>query len=230
MIYKPVETISEKPGHFCGIVGIFSREEINIPEQLFFPLFSLQHRGQESSGIAYRKSDHLVAYKDLGMVSTVLGRYLSENRPSRIGIGHVRYSTHGGNKIENAQPIVVNCNKGEIALAHNGNISNTRELKAELFDDGSIFHSTSDTELLLHLISRSREKDFFAALTSTLRRAEGAFSLVMIWNETLIGIRDPYGFRPLYFGTKNGMTVFASETCALDIRSEEHTAELQSRQ
>lgn len=217
MIYRRVGTIDDKPGHFCGIVGIYSPEDINIPEKLFFPLFSLQHRGQESSGIAYRKGGELVAYKDLGMVSSVLSRYLSENRPSRIGIGHVRYSTHGGNKIENAQPMVVNCNKGQIALAHNGNISNTMELKAKLFDDGSIFQSTSDTELILHLLSRSRENDFITVLSNTLQRLEGAFSLAMIWNDTLIGIRDPHGFRPLYYGTKDGMSIFASETCALDI-------------
>ena len=130
-----------------------------------------------------------MAYKDLGMVSTVLTRYLSENRPSRIGIGHVRYSTNGGNKLENAQPIVVKCNKGDIALAHNGNISNTDILKDKLFQEGSIFQSTSDTELILHLLSRSRETDFFTALCKTLGSLEGAFSLVMIWGETLIGIR-----------------------------------------
>jgi len=217
VVYRSVAGTGDKPVHFCGVVGIFSRDEINIPEQIFFPLFSLQHRGQESCGLAYRKKGRLVAYKDLGMVSTVLGRYLSESRPSRIGIGHVRYCNQGGNRIENAQPILVNCNKGEIALAHNGSISNTGELKAELFEEGSIFHSTTDAELLLHLLSRSREKDFFSALTATLRRIQGAFSLVMIWNETLIGIRDSLGFRPLNYGTQNGRTVFASETCALDI-------------
>ncbi len=217
MVYKHVDTKDDKLGHYCGIVGIFSRDEINIPEQLFFPLFSLQHRGQESCGIAYKKNGGLVAYKDLGMVSAVLSRYLSENRPSKIGIGHVRYSTNGGNKLENAQPIVVKCNKGNIALAHNGNISNTDELKDRLFQEGSIFQSTSDTELILHLLSRSREKDFFSALAKTLESVEGAFSLVLIWNETLIGIRDPHGFRPLYVGVKDGQTVFASETCALEI-------------
>jgi amidophosphoribosyltransferase len=212
-----VETKDEKPGHFCGVIGIYSPAEINIPEKLFFPLFALQHRGQESCGIAYRKGEKIVAYKDLGMVSQVLGRYLTEERPSRIGIGHVRYSTSGGNKLENAQPMVANCNKGEIALAHNGNISNTGELKAQLFAEGSIFQSTSDTELILHYLSRLKGKTFIEALTETLLHIEGAYSLVMIWNETLIGIRDPLGFRPLYCGTKDGMTVFASETCALDI-------------
>jgi amidophosphoribosyltransferase len=217
MIYKSVESIDEKAGHFCGVIGIYSPEKINIPEKLFFPLFSLQHRGQESCGIAYRKNGHIVAYKDLGMVAPVLGHYLSENRLSRIGIGHVRYSTSGGNKLENAQPMVVNCNKGEIALAHNGNISNTDDLKAELFAEGSIFQSTSDSELILHYLSRLRGRDFIGALTETLAHIEGAYSLVMIRDETLLAVRDPFGFRPLYYGTKDGMSVFASETCALDI-------------
>ncbi|MDR1932686.1 MAG: amidophosphoribosyltransferase [Spirochaetales bacterium] len=212
-----METNDEKPGHFCGVIGIYSPAEINIPEKLFFPLFALQHRGQESCGIAYRKGERIVAYKDLGMVSSVLGRYLKEDRPSRIGIGHVRYSTSGGNKLENAQPMVANCNKGEIALAHNGNISNTQDIKAGLFAEGSIFQSTSDTELILHYLSRLQGRDFIEALTETLIHMEGAYSLVMIRGETLIGIRDPFGFRPLYYGTKDGMSVFASETCALDI-------------
>jgi amidophosphoribosyltransferase len=217
VIYKHVETTDGKIGHYCGVIGLYSPVEINIPEKLFFLLFALQHRGQESCGIAYRKGERIVAYKDLGMVSHVLGRYLSEDRPSRIGIGHVRYSTSGGNKLENAQPMVATCNKGEIAIAHNGNISNTEELKSMLFEEGSIFQSTSDTELILHYLSRLRLKDFIGALAETLLRIEGAYSLVMIWNKTLIGIRDPLGFRPLYYGTKDGVTVFASETCALDI-------------
>ncbi len=204
-------------GHHCGVVGIYSKEKINIPERLFYPLFSLQHRGQESAGIAYRKQGQTVVYKDLGMVPAVLGRYLSESRASNIGIGHVRYSTNGGNRIENAQPIHVTCNKGQIALAHNGNISNVDELKSRLFEEGSIFQTTSDTELILHLISRTPEPDFMSALTKTLLKLEGAFSMVMIYEDSLIAIRDPWGFRPLYIGTKDDMTVIASETCALDI-------------
>ncbi|MFW5776340.1 MAG: class II glutamine amidotransferase, partial [Spirochaetota bacterium] len=150
-------------GHHCGVAGIFSRSPINVPEKLFFPLFSLQHRGQESAGIAYRKDGRTVVYKDLGMVSTVLSRYLTETRISTVGIGHVRYSTHGGNKVENVQPLHVVCNKGEITLAHNGNISNTRALKTMLFNEGSIFQTSSDTEMLLHLISRSRAHTFYEA-------------------------------------------------------------------
>ena len=203
--------------HHCGVAAIFSHSPINVPEQLFYPLFSLQHRGQESAGIAYRKDDRTVVYRDLGMVSTVLSRYLTGKRSSTLGIGHVRYSTRGGNKVENVQPLHVVCNKGEIALAHNGNLSNTAQLQKMLFDEGSIFQTTSDTELILHLISRSRASDFYSALTETLQLIQGAYSMVLMHNDTLVAVRDPLGFRPLYIGTREGMTVVASETCALDI-------------
>ena len=199
------------------MVGIYSPVPQNIPEKLFYSLFALQHRGQESAGIAYRRKNKIAAYKDLGMVSTVLARYLTGERSSRVGIGHVRYSTHGGNRIENAQPVVVDCNKGKIALAHNGNISNALALKGDLVAEGSIFQSTSDTELLLHLIARSRKEGFLDALTSVLSSIEGAYSMVMIHEESLVVVRDPLGFRPLYLGRGEGMVIAASETCALDI-------------
>ena len=207
----------EKIEHKCGVAGIYSRTPLNVPQTLFFPLFAQQHRGQESAGIAYRKNDATVVYKDLGMVSSVLAKYLTGDRPSNVGIGHVRYSTHGGNKLENAQPIHVTCNKGDIAVAHNGNIANTAELKSHLFGEGSIFQTTSDTELILHLISRSRKAGFYEALKETLVRVEGAYSMVMLHNNELYAIRDPWGFRPLFIGEKDGLHVVASETCALDI-------------
>lgn len=213
----PVRPTGASLGHHCGVAGIFSRSPVNIPHLLFYPLFSLQHRGQESAGIAYRKGDRTVVYKDLGMVSTVLSRYLSEERSSTTGIGHVRYSTHGGNKVENVQPLQVDCNKGEIALAHNGNISNTAQLKSMLFNEGSIFQTSSDTELLLHLISRSRAAGFYEALIETLQMVEGALSMVLMHGSSLVAVRDPFGFRPLYIGWKDEMTIVASETCALDI-------------
>jgi amidophosphoribosyltransferase len=151
------------------------------------------------------------------MVSSVLARYLEEEKLSQVGIGHVRYSTHGGNKVENVQPISVVCNKGEVAIAHNGNISNTPALKQMLFDEGSIFQSSSDTELLLHLLSRSRAPTFYDALVETLQLVEGALSLVLLHDDELIVARDSYGFRPLYIGFRDEMTVVASETCALEI-------------
>ncbi len=199
------------------MAGIFSHTPINVPQQLFFPLFSLQHRGQESAGIAYRKEHQTVVYRDIGMVSSVLSRYLTEQRSTTTGIGHVRYSTHGGNKVENVQPLHVVCNKGEIAVAHNGNISNTRTLKSMLFEEGSIFQTTSDTELLLHMISRSRARTFYDALVETLQMVEGAFSMVLMHGDSLVAVRDPFGFRPLYIGRKQDMTVVASESCALEI-------------
>jgi len=204
-------------GHFCGVVGLFSEAPVNVPVKLFFPLFSIQHRGQESAGIAYRKQDKTVVYKDVGMVNQVLSKYLETEKLGKLGIGHVRYSTHGGNKIENAQPLLVSCNKGELALAHNGNLTNTVELKKLLVAEGSIFQTTSDSEVFLHLISRSRKDSFLEALLESLQIAKGAFSMVMMYDDTLIAIRDSYGFRPLYIGKKDGLTLVASESCALDI-------------
>ncbi|AFG38004.1 amidophosphoribosyltransferase [Spirochaeta africana] len=208
---------SESPKHYCGVVGLYAKTPVNIPEKLFFPLFSLQHRGQESAGVAYRKDGETVVYKDIGMVSQVLSRYLDKDRPSKLGIGHVRYSTLGGNKIENVQPIHVACNKGEIALAHNGNLSNSSSIKNNLFQGGSIFQTTSDSELFVHLISRSVQPSFHLALIDALSQMQGAFSMVMMHDDSLYAVRDPYGFRPLYIGTRDDLTVIASETCALDI-------------
>jgi amidophosphoribosyltransferase len=206
----------ERIGHYCGVAGITSTREINIPEKLFYPLFALQHRGQESAGIAYNNRGQLIFYKDLGMVSNVLSRYLQEDHPSMVGIGHVRYSTQGSNKLENAQPMAITCNKGQIALAHNGNISNSMELRDQLFRQGSIFQSTSDTELILHLIARSTQNDFKSALIETLQRLQGAYSMVLIHEDTIYAVRDPLGFRPLVMGKTADMTLIASETCALD--------------
>jgi len=207
----------DKVKHYCGIVGIHSIKERNIPQDLFFPLFSLQHRGQEGVGISYLNNGKLVTYKDLGMVSEVLGRYLEEERRSTVGIGHVRYSTTGGNMVENVQPIQVSCNKGDLSIAHNGNFSNSELLKSKLTEKGAIFGCTSDTELVLHLIAHSMQDTFYKSLKETLCYLEGAFSMVMMQGNNLYIMRDPMGFRPLYIGQKDGLTVCASESCALDI-------------
>jgi amidophosphoribosyltransferase len=188
-----------------------------MPELLFYGLFSLQHRGQESAGIAYHRHGSIRSYRSVGMVTNALSHYLSEEHPSRVGIGHVRYSTQGTNKLENAQPIVVNCSKGEISLAHNGNISNSEELQKRLVAEGSIFQSTSDTELLLHLIARSRQPTFHEALRESLGLLEGAYCFLMMHGERLYAVRDHYGFRPLVMGRREGQVLFASETCALDM-------------
>ncbi len=212
-----VEDIYSKPKHHCGVAGIYSDTLTNIPEKLFYTLFSLQHRGQEGAGISYIKDGSIKTYKDLGMVPSVLSRYLQIETSSNIGIGHVRYSTKGGNKLENVQPIHAVSNKGDIAIAHNGTISNAVDIRKTVFDKGAIIQSTTDTEIILHLLAMSTEKDFRKALFDTLNMLEGAFSFLMIKDESLIAVRDPHGFRPLYVGKKDDLIVFASETCALDI-------------
>jgi len=199
------------------VAGIFNTNKDSIPEKLFYALFSLQHRGHESAGITYRKGSELAVHKGLGSVGSVLTPLLREPIESRVGIGHVRYSTHGGNTVENVQPVIAECNKGKIAISHNGNISNAVALNEHLTDEGSIFRSTSDTELILHLIARSKGTSFQAALVETLHKLEGAYSLVLIHEDSLFAVRDPHGFRPLYIGEKDGATYIASETCALDM-------------
>ena len=207
-------------------MGISSDDELNIPELLFYGLFSLQHRGQESAGIAYSRRGSIRSYRDVGMVTHALSHYLTESHPSRLGIGHVRYSTHGTNKLENAQPIVVSCNKGEISLAHNGNISNSEALQAGLIEEGSIFQSTTDTELLLHMIARSPRRDFMEALLECLGRIEGAYCFLLMHGEKLIAVRDPHGFRPLVMGRRDGQLIVASETCALDMYQADEVREI----
>ena len=211
----------------CGVMGISSEEEINIPQKLFYGLFSLQHRGQESAGIAYWRHGRIKAYRDVGMVTNALSHYLEEDHPARMGIGHVRYSTHGGNKIENAQPIAITCNKGEIALGHNGTISNSRDLLSRLSAEGSIFQSTTDTELLLHLIARSPRNAFREALTDSLGLLEGAYCFLMMHNDTMVAVRDPLGIRPLVMGRVGDMVLIASETCALDAFQPEEISEIE---
>jgi amidophosphoribosyltransferase len=208
---------SDSLRHHCGIVGISSDVEVNVPELLFYGLFSLQHRGQESAGLAYRRRGRITSYRSVGMVTDALSHYLKEKHPSSLGIGHVRYSTQGMNKLENAQPIVISCSKGEIALAHNGNISNSAALQKELIAEGSIFQSTSDTELLLHMIARSRQPDFHDALLESLQRIEGAYCFLMMHEDKLYAVRDTFGFRPLVMGVRDDQVIVASETCALEM-------------
>jgi len=202
-------------GHYCGVAGIRCADPIDIPKALFYMLFSLQHRGQESCGIAWDEAGAWRSRRELGMVVPVLGRFLQESHPSTMGIGHVRYATAGGTSVQNAQPIVVDCNKGRIALAHNGNISNGGELRSRLTEEGSIFQGTADSELMLHAFSRSRRSDREGFLREALEPLEGAYSLAIMHEGALIAARDPSGFRPLYIGRSGGTVYVASETCAL---------------
>ena len=213
---EPSVATASSLGHFCGVAGIRSAEPVDIPKALFYMLFSLQHRGQESCGIAWEEDGEWRSRRELGMVAPVLGRYLQESHPSRLGIGHVRYATAGGTSVQNAQPIVVDCNKGRIALAHNGNISNGGELRAALTAEGSIFQGTADSELILHALLRARARATGkASFERPSSRSREPTAWPIMHEDALIAARDPSGFRPLYVG-RSGRTIFvASETCAL---------------
>lgn len=211
----------------CGIIGIsVEKESSELLKNMYLGLFSLQHRGQESCGIAYTSHNKINLLIRQGLVSDSLFKSLPIDTASTSAIGHVRYSTCGESNLINAQPLFFNCNKGELAIAHNGNIPNINILKKQLIESGSIFQTTSDTEIVAHLLARTEEKDFKKALINTLNQIKGAFSMLILHNNTVIAFRDPFGFRPLCYGKIKDGYVFASETTALDIVGAEYIADV----
>jgi amidophosphoribosyltransferase len=213
---------SDKLREECGVVAIYGHPEAS--KLAYLSLYALQHRGQESAGIASSNGERLYLHKSMGLVSDIFTADALARVPGSLSIGHTRYSTTGDSALLNAQPIMVECNKGKIALAHNGNIINALEVRAQLEQAGSIFQTTSDTEVIVHLIARSREHTLADAMADSLRRLEGAFSLVMLTGDRVFAVRDPRGFRPLVMGRISGReahradtVVFASETCAFDL-------------
>ncbi|MCX6695377.1 MAG: amidophosphoribosyltransferase [Candidatus Altiarchaeota archaeon] len=197
----------------CAVIGVKSNTDVF--ESLYYGLYSLQHRGQESAGIAVQ-TDQIRVHKDMGLVSDVFrNAYLSGN----IGIGHVRYSTTGSSSIENAHPLLINYTKGSFAIAHNGNIVNQDELRSQLEEKGNIFLTTSDTEIIAVLIAQEhmRTNDFVEAIKSVMKQLVGSYSLTILYDKKLIAVRDPSAIRPLCFGQKDGTYVVASESCALDV-------------
>ena len=188
----------------------------------YLALYALQHRGQESAGIATSDGREIRCFKSMGHVAEIFTPEVVASLPGDLAIGHTRYSTAGDTVLLNAQPFSVACNKGQIAVAHNGNITNAIELRRELEREGSIFQASSDTEVILHLVARSRERTLSGALREALLQLEGAFSLVFLARDRIIVARDPHGFRPLALGRlelSDGKIahVFASETCAFDL-------------
>src|SRR5271169_3579552 len=213
---------SDKLREECGVVAIYGHPEAS--KLAYLSLYALQHRGQESAGIVASNGERLELHKAMGLVSDIFTANVLAGLPGSLAIGHTRYSTTGDSALLNAQPIMVECNKGKIALAHNGNITNAIEVHAQLEQQGSIFQTTSDTEVIVHLIARSREETLVDAMADSLRRIEGAFSLVMLTSDRVFAARDPRGFRPLVMGRISGQAshqadtiVFASETCAFDL-------------
>ena len=204
----------------CGVFGIFSPGTIDVAALTYYGLYALQHRGQEGCGIAVNDDGLISSYKDLGLVSDVFtAQRLRELGEGNIAIGHTRYGTTGSNARANCQPMVVNHIKGRMALAHNGNIVNASELRRTLEMQGSIFHTTSDTEVISYTITKERltTPSIEAAVSCAMYKIDGAYSLVLMSPSKLIAARDPHGFRPLCYGTRaDGSYVVASESCALE--------------
>ena len=203
----------------CGVFGVISAEPADVAGVVYYGLYALQHRGQESCGIVVNDDGLFSSHKDLGLVSEVFhSEVLSRFPKGTMAVGHVRYGTTGGTNRTNCQPIEVNHQKGRMALAHNGNLSNAAKLRNELELSGAIFHTTSDTETIAYIVTRERLKlpSIEDALSSAMNILEGAYSLVLMSPQKLICARDPYGFRPLCYGKiQDGMYVIASESCAL---------------
>jgi len=204
----------------CGVFAIYGHPE--AAKLAYLGLYALQHRGQESAGICTSDGAEVHCVKAMGHVAEIFTPRVIETLPGEQAIGHTRYSTAGDTALLNAQPFSVACNKGRIAVAHNGNITNAAELRRELERQGSIFQSNSDTEVILHLVAHSRERTLAGALRDALLQLEGAFSLVFLAEDRVIVARDPHGFRPLAAGQmefSGGRIahVFASETCAFDL-------------
>ncbi len=209
----------------CGIFGIYNHKDAS--ELTYLGLYSLQHRGQESVGIVSSNGERFLSKIGQGEVQEVFSKEDLEQLNGKIAIGHTRYSTFGASDIKNAQPIIVKCSKGNLALVHNGNLVNAKYLRKKLESQGAIFQTTTDSEVILHLISHAKEKNLVDVLKKVLLQLKGAYSLILITPTTMYAIRDPNGFRPLVVGKiKNGF-VISSETCALDIISSEFVREVE---
>ena len=212
----------------CGVFGIYAQDEsINVAEAAYYGLFALQHRGQESAGIAVADGKGIKHYRNLGLVPEVFDEEILHGLTGRISIGHVRYSTFGSKDVINAQPLVARCKIGMLALAHNGNLVNADALRAQMEDDGAIFQTSVDTEVILSLIARESSKGLIEAIRSMMEKVRGSYALVLLVKDKLIGIRDPYGIRPLCLGRIGNSFVLASESCALDAVGAEFVRDVQ---
>ncbi|MDD3582180.1 MAG: amidophosphoribosyltransferase [Desulfobacca sp.] len=217
---EPRRRASGRPREHCGIFGLYGHPE--AARLTYFGLYALQHRGQESCGIVTADGRQVRQHKGMGLVSEVFRPRALNELQGHLAIGHVRYSTTGSSLLVNAQPFVVHHAGQTLAIGHNGNLVNAREIRHRLEQQGSIFQSTMDTEVIVHLMARSGHADPVAALSQALQEARGAYSLVLMTKDQVIGARDPHGFRPLCLGQLNGSPVLASETCALDLVEAEY--------
>jgi len=210
----------------CGVFGIFGHPE--AANLTYLGLYALQHRGQESCGIVSSDGNRLKAHLGMGLVADVFkSDEIFERLPGRSAIGHVRYSTAGGNDFKNCQPIMVDYSRGSIAIAHNGNLVNAQELRNRLEQSGSIFSTTADTETIIHLIARAQSDSLVERVCEALHQVKGAYSLVFLTETRLVAVRDPSGFRPLSLGKLDGAFVVSSESCAFDLIEAEYIREIE---
>lgn len=202
----------------CGVFGIFNNDKHDVARATYHGLYALQHRGQESAGIAVNDEGIILHHKDMGLVPEIFNDVVLNHLKGRIAIGHVRYSTTGGSIRENAQPMVVKYKIGQLALAHNGNLVNAAELRTKMEDNGAIFQTSSDTEVIANLISRYRVSsgNIEETLEKVMETIRGSYAIVIVTPKRLIGIRDPQGIRPLCIGKLDNSYILASESCALD--------------
>ena len=207
--------MQDYPKHYCGVFGIYGHP--NAAELTYYGLYALQHRGQESAGIVTSDGKQFRVHRGMGLVSQIFNGDVLHNLVGHMSVGHTRYSTTGSSQIHNAQPFTVDCAKGQIAIAHNGNLTNAAHLRAQLEAKGSIFQTTVDSEIILHLLAQPSLNGHANNLIESMRRIEGAFSLVIMTEKEMIGVRDPHGFRPLSIGKVGDAWVLSSETCALDL-------------
>ncbi len=222
---KPSFPSPDKFRDECGVFGIFQHPE--AANLAYLGLHALQHRGQESAGIVSSNGGTMRACLGMGEVSEIFDRQSLETLKGDRAIGHVRYSTAGQSDLINAQPLKISSHRGEIAVCHNGNLVNANEVRRKLERDGSIFATTSDTEVILHLIAKSRQDAVEDVVVDALRQLKGAYSLAFLTRDRMIGVRDPFGFRPLSLGRLEGATILTSESCALDLIEGEFLRDVQ---
>ncbi len=207
--------MQEYPKHYCGVFGIFGHP--NAAELTYYGLYALQHRGQESAGIVACDGRQFRVHRGMGLVPQVFDGEILHRLVGHMAVGHTRYSTTGASHLRNAQPLTGDCQLGQIAIAHNGNLTNAAHLREELEGCGAMFQTTVDSEIVLHLLAQPKLGKTENNLVQSMRRLEGAYSLVIMSEHELVGVRDPHGFRPLSIGKVDDAWVLASETCAFDL-------------
>lgn len=215
--YERVKPFDDCMHEECGVFGVYCADgSVEPAEAAYYGLFALQHRGQESAGIAVAKQGRIEYHKDMGLVPEVFKNGLEKLAGAHAAIGHVRYSTTGDSQLANAQPLVISSKKGNIALAHNGNLINAKELRDDLENAGAIFQTSIDSEVIASLIAKHSNDGIIEAIKTTMGMLKGSYALVIMTPDQLIGVRDPKGIRPLALGKIDGSFVFASESCAFD--------------